>query len=183
MEAALERARSLALSDRVAAGLAEYLERHIPEELHGGEPGRGTLDDLEAIGIAATAVQRRRPSRKIAALVGAQYFWIIHVHPVAILGYLQLEAFHPERATVEQLIEKTGFPREGFGQLLLHADVDVRHAEELHRVFDSLPLEPDQEQLIGLSALQTIAFLIEAMFDVLDDGAAVPGGPRASVVA
>jgi hypothetical protein len=74
--------------------------------------------------------------------------------------------------TVERLIEKTGFPREGFRQLLLHADVDVGHAEELHRVLDSLPLEPDQEQLIGLSALQTIAFLIEAMLDVLEDGAA-----------
>ena len=178
MEAALERARSLAPDDRVAVGLAEYLERHIPEELHGDEPGGGTLDDLEAIGIGVAAVRRRRPSRKIAALVGAQYFWIRHVHPVAILGYLQLEAFHPERATVEQLIATTGFPREGFGQLLLHADVDVEHAEELRRVLDSLPLEPDQEELIGVSALQTIAFLVEAMLEVVDDGAAsvVPRG-------
>jgi len=38
METALERARELAPDDPVAAGLAEYLERHIPEELHGGAP-------------------------------------------------------------------------------------------------------------------------------------------------
>jgi hypothetical protein len=170
MEAALERAGKLAPGDRVAAGLAEYLDRHIPEETHGGEPGRGTLADLEAIGIDAADVQGRLPSPKLAALVGAQYFWIFHCHPVAILGYLELEAYHPRRATVERLIEKTGLPREGFGQLLLHAEVDVAHAEEINRVLDSLPLEPQHEQLIGLSALQTMALLTEALFEVLDEG-------------
>ena len=40
MEAALERARVLAQDDPVAAALADYLERHIPEEIHGEEPGR-----------------------------------------------------------------------------------------------------------------------------------------------
>ena len=43
MEAALARARSLGPDDAVAAGLAGYLERHIPEEMHGDEPGGATL--------------------------------------------------------------------------------------------------------------------------------------------
>src|SRR3712207_3086166 len=38
LEMALERARTLDAHDAVAAGLAEYLERHIPEEIHGDEP-------------------------------------------------------------------------------------------------------------------------------------------------
>jgi hypothetical protein len=170
MEAALARARALAPGDRVAAGLAEYLERHIHEEMHSAEPGGATLDDLEALGVDREALRAGLPPPKVAALVGAQYFWILHHHPVAILGYLELEAYHPDKASVERLIEHTGLPREGFRQLLLHAKLDAVHAKELHRVLDSLPLEPQQEQLIGLSALHTMSLLIDALLDVVDDG-------------
>jgi hypothetical protein len=169
MEAALARARAMAPDDRVAAGLAEYLERHIREEMHSEEPGGATLDDLEALGVDTADLRTQTPSAKIAALVGAEYFWILHSHPVAVLGYLELEAYHPHEATVEQLIEKTGLPRDGFRQLLLHAKLDVAHAKELHRVLDSLPLEPQHEQLIGLSALHTMSLLIDALLDVVDE--------------
>lgn len=171
METALVRARALAPGDPVAARLAEYLERHIPEEIHGDEPGHAALDDLEALGVDTIALRTRPLPPKIAALVGTQCFWIWNSHPVAILGFLELEALHPHVATVEQLIGRTGLPRQGFRQLLLHAEVDVAHAEELHRVLDSLPLEPRQEELIAVSALQTMAFLIDAWLDVVTDEA------------
>jgi heme oxygenase-like protein len=173
MEAALERARALAPDDRVAAGLVEYLERHIPEEMHSEEPGGAALDDLEALGVDADALLAQLPSPKMAALIGAQYFWIFHYHPVAILGYLELEAYHPRPATIERLIEKTGYPREGFRQLVLHAKLDAVHAKDLHRVLDSLPLEPQHEQLIGLSALHSMSILIDAMLDIVQDKAQV----------
>jgi hypothetical protein len=177
MEAALDRARKLAANDPVAGGLADYLERHIPEEIHGDEPGRAALDDLEAVGVD-TAVLRASPlPQKLAALIGSQYFWIRYCHPVAILGFLELEAYHPDVPFVEGLIEQTGLPRDGFRYLLLHAEVDVEHAEELHRVLDALPLEPQHEELIALSALQTMAFLIDAWLDVVVDGA--PAGAPA----
>ncbi len=51
MEAALERCVVLAPSDPVAARLAGYLERHIPEEMHGDEPGGELLEDLAALGV------------------------------------------------------------------------------------------------------------------------------------
>jgi hypothetical protein len=177
MEAALERARKLVPGDPVAAGLAAYLERHIPEEMHGDEPGGATLDDLEALGVDPVALSTELPAPKIAALIGAQYFWIIHYHPVALLGFLELEAYHPHRPTLERLIEKTSLPRDGFRQLLLHAKLDVAHAKELHRVLDSLPLNAHHEQLIGLSALQTIALLTDALLDAVEDGALCPAGP------
>jgi Iron-containing redox enzyme len=170
MEAALERARLLVPSDPVAAGLAVYLERHIPEEMHGEEPGRAALDDLEAVGVDTAAFRARPLPEKLAALIGSQYFWILYGHPVAILGFLELEAYHPDVPFVEGLIEKTGLPRDGFRYLLLHAEVDVEHAEELHGVLDSLPLEPRHEELIALSALQTMAFLINAWLDVVANG-------------
>jgi hypothetical protein len=171
MEAALARARELAPGDPVARGLAEYLERHIVEEMHGEEPGGATLDDLAALGVDTAALRAEPPSPQIAALVGAQYFWIYHFHPVAILGYLELEAYHPYRPTVELLIERTGLPRAGFRQLLLHAKLDIAHARELHRLLDSLPLEPQQERLIARSALQTMSMLIDLLLDIVEDGA------------
>jgi hypothetical protein len=173
MDAALERARELAPDDPVAEGLAAYLEKHIPEEMHGEVPGGAALDDLEALGVDRVAIQEQLPPPKMAALLGAQYFWIFHYHPVAILGFLHLEHYHPHGPSLERFIERTGLPRDGFRQLLIHAKLDAVHARELDRVFDSLPLEPRHEQLIGLSALQTVALLTEVWLDVVDTESAV----------
>jgi hypothetical protein len=178
MECALERALASAPDDPVAAGLAEYLERHIPEETHSEEPGGAARDDLRALGIDADTLLAQRPSAKMAALIGSQYFWIYHYHPVAILGFLELEAYHPQAATVERLIEKTGYPREGFRQLVLHAKLDAVHGRDLHRVLDSLPLEWWHEQLIEVSAIQSICYLIDAMLDVVQDSAPIPVAGR-----
>jgi hypothetical protein len=175
METALERARARAPDDPVAVGLADYLERHLPEERHGGD-GRAILGDLEALGVDTVGLQEAPLPPKTAALIGTLFFWIWHRHPVAILGFLALEAFHPHGPTVEQLIETTGLPRDGFRQLLLHAKLDVHHAKELHRVIDLLPLQKEHEQLIGLAALQTMSTLIDAWLDVVAAEAPVAAG-------
>lgn len=169
METALERARELAPQDPVAEGLAAYLERHIPEEQHSDEPGGAVLDDLEALGVDAAAVRAQLPPPKVASFVGAQYYWILRYHPVAILGFLELEAHQAQPATIERLIEHTGLPREAFGQLLLHSKLDVAHGRELHRVLDSLPLEAWHERLITTSALQTIASVVDLLLDVVGE--------------
>jgi hypothetical protein len=172
MEAALARARAMAPGDRVAAGLTAYLERHISEEMHGEEPGDGLLRDLAMVGIDSAAVRAAQLPPRLAAIIGAEFYWIHRVHPVAILGALELEAHQANVALVERLIEKTALPREGFRQLLLHAELDLDHADELHRLLDVLPLEPRHEELIGLSALHTMALAIEVLLDVVGDGAA-----------
>jgi hypothetical protein len=174
MEAALEHARALGPGDPLAAGLTAYLERHIPEEMHSDEPGGAVVDDLAALGLDPVEVRALPTTPQIAALVAAQLTWMSEVHPVAILGFLELEAHNADRGTVERLIQKTGLPREGFGQLLLHAKLDLVHAKELHRVIDSLPLELRHEQLIGLSALHTMSLVTDAFLDVIRDTAPVP---------
>ena len=179
MEAALQRSRDLAADDAVAAGLADYLERHIPEEMHGGAPGRAALDDLEALGVDTIALRRDPPPPRMAELIGTLAFWIWHCHPVAILGLLALEAFHPHGPTVERLVQETGLPRDGFRQLFLHAKLDEHHAKELHRVVDTLPLDREQEELIAIAALQTMSSLIDAWLDVVGDGASVRAGSPA----
>src|SRR2546421_593851 len=140
MEAALERASGLAHGDPVAAALAAYLERHIPEEMHSDEPGDAVVDDLAALGLDPMQVRALPVTPQIAALVAQQLAWIRDKHPVAIVGFLELEAHQADRGMVERLIEITALPREGFGQLLLHARLEPVHAKELHRVLDSLPL-------------------------------------------
>jgi heme oxygenase-like protein len=167
MEAALDRSRALAPTDPVAAGLIAYLERHIVEEMHGDEPGDVSLNDLAAVGVDVEALLVGPLPEKAAALIGTLYFRILYAHPVAVLGLLWLEVYPPQAPSVERLIERTGLPREGFEPLLEHADLDVRHGEELQDVVDALPLEPWHEQLIGLTALESIGFLIDAWMEVL----------------
>jgi hypothetical protein len=167
LQAALDRAQKLIPHDPVAAPLMDYLERHIAEEMHGEEAGGALVDDLEALGVDTGGMRERPPSPKIAALMGQQYFLALHYHPVSVLGFLQLEHYHPQAAAVERLIETTGLPREGFGQMLLHSEVDIEHSEELDTLLDSLPLTPEQEELIGTSALQTMALLIDALLEVV----------------
>jgi heme oxygenase-like protein len=167
MEAARDRSRVLAGRDPVAAELADYLDRHIPEEMHGDEPGGDLLEDLAALGVDTHALWLRPIPEKIAALIGTHFFRIRHSHPVTILGFLWLEVYPPNALAVEELIERTGLPRDGFQQLLLHSDVDVRHGRELQDVVDSLALEPWHEQLIGLSALETISFVVDAWMDIV----------------
>jgi hypothetical protein len=176
METAHARARELA-DDPVARGLEPYLERHILEEMHSEEPGGAVLADLEELGVDPAELRAGPPPPKLAALIGDQYHSILHRHPVAVLGFLELERFHARQSTVERLIEITGLPRAGFRQLLLHAELDVDHAEELDRLLDALPLEPWHERLIAESALHTISALAEVLLDVIDDTDAVSPKP------
>jgi hypothetical protein len=177
MEAALARARDLAADDAVAAGLIPYLEHHIPEEMHGDVPGGEALEDLAALGVDTEAMRTQPLPEKVAALIGTQLVRI-QAHPVAVLGFLWTEQYSPAPEAVEQLIDVTGLPREGFRQLLVHSEVDLRHGPELRAALDGLPLEPWHEQLVGVSALETMTFLIEAWLDVI--AAPVGGRPLAA---
>lgn len=168
MEAALARARVLAPRDDVASGLADYLGRHLVEEAHHELPGGAVLDDLEAAGVDAADLVEAAASDKIASLLVLEHGWIRDRHPVAVLGFLELEAFYTELPVVEQLIECTGLPRAAFRQLLDHSRLDAMHGAHLHQVLDSLPLTAAQEQLVGLSALTTFRLVAEALLETLD---------------
>jgi hypothetical protein len=183
MQTALDRALELSPGDPIAAGLVPYLAQHIEEERHGEEPGAGALADLGRTGFDTLALQDRLPPPKIAALIGAQYFWIRHMHPVALLGYLEvIEAFHPQRSAIERLVRRTGYPREAFSQLFEHAELDIQHSRDLDELIDGLPLEAMHEELLAISALGTVEFLTDALLDVFArDGqlnAAVAGSLR-----
>jgi hypothetical protein len=104
----------------------------------------------------------------VAALVGAQYYWIVHYHPVALLGYMTLlEAYPPQVEEIEQLIARTGYERAAFRTLLHHADLDPHHAAELLQRIDALPLTPGQSAVLGVSALSSVYLLTRIVNEIV----------------
>jgi hypothetical protein len=144
--------------------LAPYLEKHIADE-----SGEDMMADLEVLGWTRPQILLAMPTPSIAALMGSQYYWVIHCHPVAVLGYIQvLEGYPPSKDLIETLITRAGLPRSAFRSLLEHAVLDVSHRDELHALLDTLPLDDDLTALLGLSAIRTIHLLRVSFDEVLE---------------
>jgi hypothetical protein len=161
-------ARDVALAgdDPLCAALAPYFDEHIAEELDHDE---WLLDDLELIGHERSAVLRRLPPPTVASLVGAQYYWIHHYHPVALLGYIhQLECYPPSIELIDRLQAGTGYDRAAFRTMIAHAELDPGHGAELDELLDSLELTREQSAVIAISALHTIELYTRAIEDLLD---------------
>jgi hypothetical protein len=165
LETALATARTLP-DDPVAVRLSGYFAHHIPEERGHDE---WLLADLEVLGVSRDEVLGRVPSPTIAALVGSQYYWVQHIHPVGLIGYIALlEGYPSTRQDVDQLQSATGFGPAAFRTLLLHADLDVNHGDELDDLVDSLPLCDQQRTLVGLSAMASVQLMARAQHELLE---------------
>lgn len=161
MERAATRCEALP-RDPVARPLARYLRAHTEEE-------RGhddwLLTDATAAGTPSEELTGTVPPAHVAALVGAQYYWIEHSHPVALLGYIAvLEANAPAPGLAGRLARETGLPPAAFETVRLHADLDDGHSADLDRLIERLPLDAAQRSLVAVSALHTVASLAE-LFD------------------
>jgi pyrroloquinoline quinone (PQQ) biosynthesis protein C len=164
METARDRAAAME-DDAVAAGVADYLRQHIREEMHHDD---WLLDDAERLGRDRARLLERAPSPKVAQLVGAQYYWILHYHPVALLGYIAiLEGYPPSVEMVDDLVDRTGYPAEVFHTLRKHAHLDPYHRDGLNAALDGLPLEPRHTSIVGVSAIQTISLFVDAIDELL----------------
>jgi hypothetical protein len=162
-EAALARARALA--DRLGEPLAAYLEEHVEEELNHDE---GLLDDLESLGVGRAEALGQMPPAAVATLVGSQYYWIHHHHPVAFLGYVALmEGYPPTPELIETLAARTGYPREAFRTFEQHADLDPGHKDHLDQTLDELPLDEEHEAMIVTSAQTTAVLAGRAISEML----------------
>jgi Iron-containing redox enzyme len=162
-EAALARAREL--DDPLREPLSAYLEEHVDEELHHDEQ---LLDDLELLGLPRDGVLARMPPSSVATLVGAQYYWIHHHHPVAFLGYVALmEGYPPTGELIETLSARTGYPRESFRTFSEHAELDPGHRDHLDEILDALPLTESDEAAIVESATVTAELTARAISEIL----------------
>ncbi len=144
-------------SDPLAEGMLAYFKKHIPEETGHDD---WVLDDLQALGFRREDVLKRIPPPSAAALAGAQYYWIRHFHPVALLGFIAvLEGTPPDVEFFENLADRIGLPRRAFSNLLLHGRLDPQHRNDLDHTLDALPLDENHHSIMGVSAFQTISLL------------------------
>ncbi|NML51051.1 iron-containing redox enzyme family protein [Streptomyces sp. R302] len=149
------RARVLAAEgDPLGGPLADHLEHHAREE-EGHDAW--LLQDLAAAGEDPGAVLGSVPPPDAAALAGAQYYWIEHHHPVALLGYVTvLEGHAPEPDLVPYLAARTGLPAAAFRTVRAHARLDTGHVAEVYALLDALPLGRAHESAVTVSALHTL---------------------------
>lgn len=165
MEDALAVAKVAADSDPLSAALASYFAKHIPEEKNHDE---WLLEDFAALGIPRAEVLARLPSPTIAEMTGAQYYWIRHYHPAALLGYIAVIEGHPPTLEhIERVKEKTGLPAVAFRTYVKHAYLDPRHRDDLDRALDEMPLTPHQAGLIGISAIRSVRTLALAFEELV----------------
>ena len=165
MQAALDSARARASDDSVAAALAGYLDVHVREEMNHDE---WVLRDLETLGVDRAAVLQRIPSSAVASLVGSQYYWIFHHHPVAVLGYIAvLEGSPPDAEHIEEVAGRTGLPLDAFNTMLKHARLDPYHRDDLDRFIDSVILTPEHASVVGVSAFHTVHALCEVIAETI----------------
>jgi hypothetical protein len=153
METAVQRCATLS-SDPLGPPLRDYLRRHIREERGHDAWVRA---DLEALAAGASAVVDGIPPPSVAAMVGAQYYWVLHHHPVCVLGYIAvLEGYPPAPSLAGYIAERTGCPDTALRTLRAHAALDVQHGAAVYRLLDTLELSPARQAEVGLSALHTV---------------------------
>jgi pyrroloquinoline quinone (PQQ) biosynthesis protein C len=165
-EAALERTRTLPETDLLRAPLSGYLEEHIDEELHHDDD---LLHDLESLGVSRASTLKRMPSASVATLVGGQYYWIFHFHPLAFLGFVALmEGYPPTQELIDTLMERTGYPEQAFRTFAQHAELDPGHRDHLDETLDAMPLTDRQESVLVASATTTALLAARPLEEILE---------------
>jgi hypothetical protein len=163
MSVALDRALTLP-EDSVARDLAAYLRVHLQEEMG---HDRWLLDDICTLGYAERQVLQAQPCAALVAMLGSQYFWMTHVHPVAIMGYLILaEGYAPLASQLEDIRIRSGAPASAFRCLKRHAEDDPSHLADLNQTLDAMNLTAEQARAVGMCAFAAIDGLA-AMFEEL----------------
>lgn len=152
--------------DPLAPALGEYFATHITEELHHDD---WLLQDLAAAGRDPALVVSELPSVAVARLVGPQYYWLHHHHPISLLGYIAvMEGNPPPHWLSGRLASATGLPPAAFRTLHHHAVADLHHSSEFDDFLDSLPLTSGQQRAISVSALSTADSFIDVLTRLTD---------------
>ena len=165
LETARDRSAERAKDDPLCAALEAYYGKHATEEQ---DHDVWALEDMAAVGYPTDKVLGMVPMADVANMMGAQYYWIHHYHPVMLIGCIAvLEGGPPSEALIERLERETGLGPEAFRTYRFHGAVDPHHLEDLDRAVDEMPLTRRELGLIGISATHT-ANTLAAIVDRLD---------------
>lgn len=135
--------RMLAMRDRLPAEVASYLEQNLVEEA-GHE--QWVLDDLERLGLDRDSIQRSRPLRQTASMVGSQYFWAEQLNPAVCFGYmftLERTAETPEihRANIVSLGKRLEIEMEALSNYSRHGELDFDHQDDKIKLLNTVILD------------------------------------------
>jgi hypothetical protein len=168
MTAAIDRCLVMR-GDPVAEPVAAYFAKHVREEWGHDEWVR---EDFLVGGGTDAELDGFVPGPAVAALVGSQYYWIRHAHPVALVGHVAvLEGYPPSARLAGELARRTGLPGDAFRAIARHAHLDVKHRDDIVRLIDNLPLTERDLALVCTSALHTTRGLIDVVAEVVRRGA------------
>lgn len=147
--------------------LDDYYRGHIAEESGHVEL---VLQDLCELGISNTEALARTPDLTIVAMTGAQYYWLEHVSPLPLLGYIAfLEGTPPTSATIDAVKAILPEGSKAYRALAVHAEADPHHNREMDQLLDRLDLAPQQASLIGASAMQTASLFLKAALSIIGE--------------
>lgn len=167
MQTAARLATKLTSSRPLKLRLINYLEKHIDEE-----KGHDLwlLEDYQATGHNPDYLLSKIPSSHVANMAGAQYYWIMHHHPVMVMGHIAaLETNHPPAGFSAYLSHLTGFPAMAFRAIFRHEKLDIIHKAEILDLLNQLDLTPREETAIGVSALHTMDSGISVLSAIRDN--------------
>lgn len=178
MRAAAARCFALA-DDPLAVWLREYYLEHAEEEA-GHE--QWLLNDLASLGVLRESALQRLPYPSVAALVGVQYYWMFHVHPIAYLGYIAVVEEPASMEFLEAVSRRTGISLSSMSGHVMHARLDPDHVAEFDAALDSLPLLQHHQDLISVSAIATVAHLENVFSDILEHFARISDPTNAATI-
>ncbi len=130
--------------------LRDYFLRHLEKERGHAQ---WLADDLRTIGID---VKRTKIPIEAVEMVGSVYYFILHVDPVALLGYMRV--LEGKTISIDELerLEKL-YSRELLRTLRYHAEHDPNHSQELESVISTLT--PGQLALVEQIECRTRGYL------------------------
>lgn len=140
-------------AERSSGDLRTYFETHLKEERGHAE---WLAEDLATIGIEA---KRTKIPIEAVEMVGSVYYFILHVNPVALLGYMRVLEGSP---IAEKDLEALGqsYPKTLLRTLRYHAEHDKDHSAHLERIIETL--KPDQLALVEQIECRTRGYLERA---------------------
>ena len=166
LEAAAKAASELR-NDPLGSILATYFSHHANEER--GHDG-WIISDIKATDAKIDDPRGCFPPPCVAEMVGTQYYWIRHFHPVTLIGHVAaMETLPPPPGFAEFLQGATNFPSNAFTAIRRHAILDVAHASDLYQLIDQMPLSASHEAAISASALHTIERGIDLLSKIASD--------------
>jgi hypothetical protein len=138
------------------AQLKAYFENHLEEER---DHAQWLAEDLASADID---VGKTQPPLVAVQMAGSLYYLIFHVHPAALLGYMEvLESWPMDKERFKARAQ--GYPPELLRTLNHHIDHDPAHLEDLRAIIDSVP---EHAGLIRDVGLMTRRYLQEAALQI-----------------